>query len=88
MAWFILAVIGVFIGVVAAFIGAGIRMPAPLIVGIAVIGALAGGALDQIAGALQSYGVWTFYVAGAGLSIALLAGSFLAFNLTSEEQSA
>lgn len=85
MEWIVLAVIGLVIGTVVSFIATSIHMPQTLSIFVALIGAIAGGLIAQVTGFL-AFGQWTFYVAGAGLSIVMLAGGALAFSLTSEEK--
>ncbi|MES2964681.1 MAG: hypothetical protein V4760_12385 [Bdellovibrionota bacterium] len=86
MEWLVIAFIGAIVGFVVSFVAQGLlRMPVSLVVLIGTIGALGGGAIQQ---ATQSmiFGRWTFYLAGVGLSIALLAGGLLGYSLTNEER--
>lgn len=86
MEWIVLAAVGAIIGTVVSFIGLNMKMPQSLVIGLATAGALAGGLLDRMT-QTAAFGYWTFYIAGIGLSIVVLAGAFLAYSLTNEEKS-
>ncbi|MEK7358177.1 MAG: hypothetical protein AAB250_17150 [Bdellovibrionota bacterium] len=85
MEWLALAMIGALIGVVVGFAAQSLRMPVALVVFVALIGALGGGMIQKATGSLI-FGTWTFYIAGVGLAIALLAGALLGYSLTNEER--
>ena len=85
MEWIVLAVIGAVIGAVVSFIATAVRMPQSLSILVALVGAIAGGAIARATGFL-AFGTWTFYIAGAGLAIVMLAGGILAYSLTNEEK--
>ena len=85
MEWIVLAIIGAVIGTVVSFVATAVRMPQSLAILVAVVGAIAGGAIARTTGFL-AFGTWTFYVAGAGLSIVMLAGGILGYSLTNEEK--
>lgn len=86
MEWIVVIAIGAVIGSVVSFVASeAIRMPQSLTILIAVVGAVLGGLIDRVTGFL-AFGQSTFYIAAAGLSIALLAGGLLAFSLTNEEK--
>jgi uncharacterized membrane protein YeaQ/YmgE (transglycosylase-associated protein family) len=87
MEWIVIALIGAIVGVVASFAAQPLRMPAALVVFIGIVGALGGGLIQNATHSLI-FGQWTFYVAGVGLSIALLAGALLGYSLTNEERRA
>lgn len=86
MEWIILALVGAVIGLLAAYGAAqALRMPTALVVFIGVVGALGGGMIQHATESLI-FGRWTFYVAGAGLALALVAGGLLGYSLTNEER--
>lgn len=85
MEWIVVAAIGAIIGTVVSFVSAGLRMPQSLTILLAVVGAIAGGLIARVTNFL-AFGPWTFYIAGTGLAIAMLAGGILAFSLTNEEK--
>jgi uncharacterized membrane protein YeaQ/YmgE (transglycosylase-associated protein family) len=86
MEWLAVAVVGAIIGFVVSFAAAqAFRMPGSLVVFIGVMGALGGGMIQRATDTII-FGRWTFYIAGAALSIALLAGALLAYSLTNEER--
>ena len=86
MEWIVVLAIGAVIGVVVSFVAAGsLKMPQILTIFIAVVGAVFGGLIARVTGML-AFGQFTFYIAAAVLSIALLAGGILAFSLTNEEK--
>lgn len=87
MEWIFIAIIGAVIGVIVSFLVQPMRMPQPLVITIAVIGALLGGGLYYITNAnINIFGEWSFYFLGVIVSIGFLAGSILAFGLTSTEK--
>ena len=85
MEWIVLAVVGAVIGTVVSFIATGLRMPQSLAILVAVVGAIAGGGIARTTG-FMAFGTWTFYIAGAGLAIVMLAGGILGYSLTNEEK--
>lgn len=86
MEWIVVIAIGAIIGGVVSFVSVeGLRMPQSLTILLAVVGAVFGGLIAQVTG-FMAFGQATFYIAGAGLSIAMLAGGLLAFSLTNEEK--
>lgn len=85
MEWLGLALIGAIIGTIVSFLGLNMRMPQALTILVATVGALAGGLIDQVT-QMAAFGRWSFFVAGAGLSIVTLAGAFFAYSLTNAEK--
>ena len=85
MQWFILAIVGAIVGTAISFFTQKMSMPQPLVVMVATVGALAGGALVRVSG-FNAFGRWTFFIAGGGLALGMLAGAILAFSLTSQEK--
>ena len=85
MEWLGVALIGAIIGTIVSFIGLNMRMPQSLTILVATVGALAGGFIDRVT-QMAAFGNWSFYVAGAGLSIVTLAGAFFAYSLTNEDK--
>lgn len=86
MEWLVLALLGAVIGFVVSFAAQQtLRMPSALVIFVAVLGALGGGLIQQATESI-TFGRWTFYIAGLGLSVTLLAGALLAYSLTNEER--
>ena len=86
MDWVMLMVIGAVLGLLTGFIARNLNdMPEILCVVVGVLGSLLGGALF---GAVKSsiFGTASFYIYGVFVTIGLLAGAVLAFNLTSTEK--
>ena len=86
MDWIIVALVGAIVGLIVAY-GAvqALRMPSLLVIIVGTVGALGGGLIQRATGSLV-FGPHTFYIAGLGLSIALVAGSLLAYSLANEER--
>ena len=83
MDWIVLMVIGAVLGLLTGFVARNLNgMPEILCI---FVGVLLGGALF---GAIRSsiFGPASFYIYGVFVSIGLLAGAVLAFNLTSTEK--
>ena len=79
-------VIGAVLGLLTGFVARNLNgMPEILCIFVGVLGSLLGGALF---GAIKSsiFGPASFYIYGVFVSIGLLAGAVLAFNLTSTEK--
>jgi uncharacterized membrane protein YeaQ/YmgE (transglycosylase-associated protein family) len=84
MEWLAVAIIGAIIGTIVSFVGLNLKMPQALVIALGTIGAIAGGLIDRVT-QFAAFGAYTFYIAGAGLSVVVLAGAFLAYSLTNEE---
>jgi uncharacterized membrane protein YeaQ/YmgE (transglycosylase-associated protein family) len=85
MEWLIVLVIGAIIGTLAGFLVQGIHMPQSLTIAVAIIGALAGGAIFRIT-QVDLFGTWSLYLTSAMVSFGLLAGAILVHLLTSSEK--
>ena len=86
MEWIVVVAIGAVIGGVVSFVSVeGLRMPQSLTILLAIVGAVFGALISRVTG-FTSFGPWTFYITGTGLSIAMLAGGILAFSLTNSEK--
>ncbi len=86
MDWVILMIIGAALGLLTGFVARHLNgMPEVLCVFVGILGSLLGGALF---GADKSsiFGPASFYVYGIFVSVGLLGGAVLAFNLTSTEK--
>ena len=86
MIWIVIIAIGAIIGASVGFVSStGVGMPRSLTLFIAIAGAVIGGILVRFTG-FMALGEFTTYIAATVLSIALVAGSILAFSLTNEEK--
>ncbi|RYZ63519.1 MAG: hypothetical protein EOP05_23410 [Proteobacteria bacterium] len=85
MEWLGVALIGAVIGTIVSFIGLNMRMPQVLVILVATVGAIAGGLIDRVT-QMAAFGTFTFYIAGAALSIVTLAGAFFAYSLVNSEK--
>jgi peptidoglycan/LPS O-acetylase OafA/YrhL len=85
MDWLIAAVIGGVLGMVVSLIGRGLRMPQSLGIVVGIAGALAGAGLAHVTG-YSALGGWTVYFGATIVAIGFLAGAFLAFSLTEDEE--
>ena len=80
-AWFLVVCIGIIVGSIVNFVVRHLEMPYLLCVGIGVIGALLGAALNRMIGA-EILGPSSFYLSGAIVAVCILAGGVFAYSLT------
>lgn len=85
MEWLGVALIGAVIGTIVSFIGLNMKMPQILVIVVATVGAIGGGLIDQVT-QMAAFGRFSFYIAGAALSIVTLAGAFFAYSLVNSEK--